>query len=102
MQTEPKFQITYTLTAWDYAAMARALTRRPWQRSIVTMALWLFSVWCLLVFFTGLYNPVTMVSAVTDVSSWLWILASVVVVTLLFLATHWLAWAASLPTNRIR
>ncbi len=49
--------------------MARAIARRPWQRSIVTMALWLFSVWCLLVFFNDLYNPVTMVSAIADSSS---------------------------------
>jgi len=66
MQDEPKYQITYTLTRWDYAAMARALTRRPWHRSIVTMVLWLLSVWCLLVLFTDLYNPVTMINAVAE------------------------------------
>jgi hypothetical protein len=62
MQTEPNFKIAYTLTAWDYATMARALSRRPGQRSIVTIVLWLFSVWCLLAFYTDLYNPVTMTS----------------------------------------
>jgi hypothetical protein len=95
MQTEPNFKIAYTLTAWDYAAMARALSRRPWQRSIVTIVLWLFSVWCLLAFYTDLYNPVTMTSVFAASSSWFWILACLVVVTLVSLATHWLAWGAS-------
>lgn len=100
MQAEPTFQITYTLTAWDYAAMARALTRRPWHRSIVTVVLWLFSVWCLLVFFTDLYNPLIMINAVADSSSWLWLPAGLVVVALVSLATHWLAWGASFLSYR--
>ncbi|MEY9380458.1 hypothetical protein ABIA10_006391 [Rhizobium leguminosarum] len=95
MHTDPRFKITYTLTAWDYAAMARALTRRPWQRSIVTVVLWLFSVWCLLVFYTDLYNPVTMVSVVVESGSWLWVFGCIGLVALLSLATHWLAWGAS-------
>lgn len=95
MQAEPKYQITYTLTARDYAAMARALTRRPWQRSIVTMVLWLVSVWCLLAFFTDVYNPITMINDVAESSSWIWLPTSLVFVTLLSLATHWLAWGAS-------
>ncbi|MFP3802294.1 hypothetical protein, partial [Paraburkholderia sp. SIMBA_027] len=61
MQIEPEYKITYALTARDYAAMARALTRRPWHRSIVTMVLWLFCVWCLLVFSTNASSPLTMV-----------------------------------------
>ncbi len=92
MPDEPNYQITFTLTAWDYAAMARALTRRPWHRSIVTMVLWLFSVWCLLVFFTDLYNPITMINDVAESSSWLWLPACLLVVALVSLATHWLAW----------
>jgi hypothetical protein len=95
MQNEPKYQITYTLTRWDYAAMARALTRRPWHRSIVTMVLWLLSVWCLLVLFTDLYNPVTMINAVAENSSWLWLPACLLIVAFFSLATHWLAWGAS-------
>lgn len=100
MQTEPDFKITYTLTAWDYAAMARALSRRPWQRSIVTMVLRLFSVWCLLVFFTDLYNPMAMVIVVAEDDSWLWICGCLVLVAAISLGTHWLAWAASFPYYR--
>ncbi|MDP9734968.1 UNVERIFIED_ORG: hypothetical protein QE446_005111 [Rhizobium sp. SORGH_AS260] len=95
MLDEPKYQITYTLTAWDYAAMARALTRRPWHRSVITLALWLLSVWCLLVFFTDLYNPVTLINVIAESSFWLWLPTCLLVVALLSLATHWLAWGAS-------
>jgi hypothetical protein len=100
MQHEHKYRITYTLTARDYAAMASALTRRPWQRSIVTMVLWLFSVWCLLVFFTDLYNPVIMAKAIVESSFWLWLPACLVVVAFFSLATHWLAWGASFLSYR--
>ncbi|WP_276121875.1 YcxB family protein [Pararhizobium qamdonense] len=95
MPNESKYQITYTLTAWDYAAMARALTRRPWHRSIITLVLWLISVWCLLVLFTDLYNPVTMINAIAENGSWLWLPACLLVVAFFSLGTHWLAWGAS-------
>lgn len=95
MRAEPKYQITYTLKARDYAAMARALTRRPWQRSIVILVLWLFSVWCLLVFFTDVYNPVTMINDIAESSFWFWLPTCLLLVALLSLATHWLAWGAS-------
>lgn len=94
MLADPGIQIRYTLTAWDYAAMARALTRRPWQRSLITLVLWVFSVWCLLVFFTDLYNPIVIVSAIVASGSGLWI-GGLVVVLLFSLATHWIAWGAS-------
>ena len=61
---------------------------------------WLRSVWCLLGFFTDLYNPLTMISAVADSSSWLWLPAGLVVVALVSLATHLLAWGASFLSYR--
>ena len=93
--SEPKFQTTYTLTAWDYAAMARGLTRRPWTRSMITMVLWLFAVWCLLVFSTNECNPVTMAGAIVASGATLWMLGCLVVVLLISLGTHWLSWAIS-------
>jgi hypothetical protein len=94
------FQITYTLTRRDYAAMARALTRRPWQRSLVTMVLWLFAVWCLMVFYTNVYNPVVMVEAMVADGSMLWMVGGLAIVLLVSLATHWLAWGASFLSYR--
>ncbi len=95
MQAYPEFQIAYTMTRWDYAAMARALTRRPWQRSIVTMVLLLFAVWCLMVFSTNVYNPVTMASAIVASGSTLWMVGCLIVISLFSLGGHWLAWAIS-------
>ncbi|KQT06782.1 hypothetical protein ASG68_24525 [Rhizobium sp. Leaf453] len=95
MQDEPNYQITFTLTRWDYAAVARALTRRPLHRSIVTMVLWLLSVCCLLVLFTDLYNPLIMINAVAESNCRLWLPACLLVVAFFSLATHWLAWGAS-------
>jgi hypothetical protein len=93
--SELKFETTYRLTAWDYAAMARALTRRPWQRSIITMILLLFSVWCLLVLSTDEYNPLTMTGAIVDSGSTLWMLGLLAVILLFSLGGHWLSWAVS-------
>lgn len=95
MQADRKFQITYTLTPWDYAAMTRAITRRPLQRSAVTLALWLFSVWCLLVLFTEIFNPITMVRAIFTSGSPFWVLAVLCIVVLFSVFSHWFAWAVS-------
>jgi hypothetical protein len=96
MQADVKFQITYTMTSWDYAAMTRAITRRPWQRSILTLVLWLFSVWCVLALFNGIYNPAVMVQAILASRSSLWILAALFFVVLTFsMFSHWFAWAIS-------
>lgn len=95
MQNGRKFHIAYTMTPWDYAAMTRAVTHRPWQRRMITLALWLFSVWCLLVLFTDGFNPITMIRAIIAGNSWPWILAIMTGVLLYTVASHWIAWAIS-------
>jgi hypothetical protein len=96
MQPETKFQITYTMTIWDYAAMTRAIARRPWQRSILTAVLWLFSVWCLLVLFTDVYDPVVMARAILASRPSLWISVILLIIVLAFsVFSHWFAWAIS-------
>ncbi|MBB3461364.1 YcxB family protein [Rhizobium sp. BK377] len=88
------FQITYTMTSQDYAAMTRALTRRPLPRSILTLALWLFSVWCLIVFLTDTYDPVVMARAIFASTSSVLISAAVfVAITVFSIFSHWFAWA---------
>jgi hypothetical protein len=100
MHNGRKFQITYTMTPRDYTAMTRAVTRRPWQRRLITLALWLFSVWCLLVLFTDVFNPITMIRAIIAAKSWAWILAIMTGVLLYTVASHWIAWAISFAYYR--
>ena len=44
--------------------MTKAIARRPWERSVLTTLLWLFSVWCLVALFTDTYDPVVMAQAI--------------------------------------
>ncbi len=96
MQAERKFQITYTMTPWDYAVMTKAITRRPWQGGVLTTVLWLFSVWCLLALFTDTYDPVVMAQAILASRRFQLISAGLLVAVLTFsIFSHWFAWAIS-------
>ncbi len=61
-----KFEISYTITARDYAAMTSAITRRPLRKNLRTLVLLLFSVWCLIFFYTNVYNPIEMIATVAS------------------------------------
>ncbi|CDZ34662.1 Hypothetical protein NGAL_HAMBI1145_24470 [Neorhizobium galegae bv. officinalis] len=96
MQADRKFQITYTMTPWDYAAMTKAIARRPWQRGVLTTLLWLFSVWCLVALFTDTYDPVVMAQAILASRQSLFISAGLLVAVFTFsIFSHWFAWAIS-------
>ena len=96
MQADPTFQITYTMTSRDYAAMARALTRRPLARSILTLVLWLCSAWCLVFLSTDVANPLEIGRAILAIPSSLWFFAAVFVfIGVISIFSHWFSWAVA-------
>lgn len=95
MTAERAFEITYTMTSRDYAAMTRIVMRRPLWRSLIVFVLWVVAVWCLVAYSTGVFNPVLLVKAIVA-SGQGWFFA--IVLTLVALATflsQWLMWAIS-------
>lgn len=95
MTAERAFEITYTMTSWDYAAMTRFVMRRPLWRGLVVLALWLVAVWCLIAYSTGVYNPVTLIRGIM-LSGQAWFFILVLALFAFFaLMGHWLMWALS-------
>lgn len=93
---DERFEITYTLTPRDYAAMTSAITRRSFGRNLFTFALLVASVWCLMVFFMKIYDPLEMIRRVAADS----ISASAFTALLIFvcavtIANKWIVWGVS-------
>ncbi|SCX27235.1 hypothetical protein DSM25558_4183 [Agrobacterium sp. DSM 25558] len=93
---DERFEITYTLTPRDYAAMTSAITRRSFGRNLFTFALLVASVWCLMVFFMKIYDPLEMMRRVAADS----ISASAFTALLIFvcavtIANQWIVWGVS-------
>lgn len=95
MSTGRNFQITYTMTPRDYAAMGRALTRRSWRYSAIALTLWLLCVWCIAAWLTGIFNPLAMIRSLFQSRLSLWAVAVLGMGVLVTFFSHWLSWTFS-------
>ena len=96
MEDNQQFAVTYKMTRWDYAAMSRAINRKPWSRGVIMIAVWLLVVWGLLAAMIHVYNPVYMARAIFAVSAENWPLAVLFIVAILCsFFPHWIGWALS-------
>ncbi len=93
---DERFEITYTLTPGDYAAMTSAITRRSFGRNLYTFVLLMASVWCLMVFFMKIYDPLEMMRRVAaDIISASAFTALLIFVCAVTIANQWIVWGVS-------